>query len=152
MKKLFTLLVFAAGLTITASAQYGNDRYGNQSGYPTNQSNDNWNYGQGQRSKDYGYNNDRGYDNRGNNDRRYNNRRQREEEYRRQQEIDRMNQQCDQQVEVYRNDRSMNPYERNRRIQEVEYERQQKQKAFGKGMVVAGIAAIIIGSIFAHGN
>jgi len=158
MKKIFTLILFAAGISLTASAQYGNDRYNNNQGRNDGyQSGDNRSYGDRQQSNNnYGYNdrgyNDRGYNNRGYNDRRYNDRRQREEEYRRQQEIDRMNQQCDQQIEVYRNDRSMNGYERNRRIQQVEYERQQKQKAFGKGLVVAGIAAIIIGSIFAHGN
>lgn len=146
MKKIFTLILFAAGVSFTASAQNGNDRYNNQDRYPVNQSGDNWNNGNQQQSRDYGYN-DRGY-----NDRRCNERRQRNDDYRRQQEYDRMNQECDQKVEVYRNDRSMNNYEKNRRIQDVEYERQQRSKSFGKGLVVGGIAAILLGVLLSHGQ
>lgn len=144
MKKIFTLMLIAAGMFSfnAASAQYRNDRYGNQNSYPVNQSNGQWNNNGHQQNKDYGYDNNR----RRNRD--YN----RQEEYRRQQEYDRMNQQCDEQIQVYRNDRSLNRYERDRRIQQVEYERQQKSKVFGKGLVVGGIAAIVIGAIFAHGN
>ena len=61
-----------------------------------------------------------------------------------------MNQQYDQRENGYRNDRSLNSYERQRRIDAVERERQQKQKSFGKGLVVGGIAAIILGAIISN--
>lgn len=144
MKKIFTMILVAAGLLSfsAASAQYRNERYGNQNGYPVNQSNGQWNNDGPCQNKDYGYDNQR----RRNRD--YN----RQDEYRRQQEYDRMNQQCDERVEGYRNDRSLTRYERDRRIQQVEYERQQKAKSFGKGVVVGGIAAILIGVLIGGGR
>ncbi|MES1225200.1 MAG: hypothetical protein ABUT20_57485 [Bacteroidota bacterium] len=156
MKKIFTLFLVAAGLLSfnAASAQNRNDRYGNQAGYPVYQQGGQWNQHGGQQSNGQwdqsGRNQSRdyGYDNR----RRRNNDYNRQEDYRRQQEYDRMNQQCDERIEGYRNDRRMDNYERNRRIQEVEYERQQKAKAFGKGVVVGGIAAILIGVLIGGGR
>jgi hypothetical protein len=152
MKKIFTMILVAAGLLSfnAASAQKRNDRYGNQDGYQVNQQNSQWNQGgrhqsNGQwdqsgrnqsRERDYGYNNQRGRNN----------------DYQRQAEYDRMNRECDNRVDVYRNDRRLDNYERNRRIQEVEYERQQKAKAFGKGMVVGGVAAILIGVMIGGGR
>ncbi len=155
MKKIFTLMLVAAGLLTfnEASAQNRNKRY-DQGGYQVNQPNGQWNQNDrhqsnGQwdqngrnRSKDYGYNNQKGR----------NNDHQRQEDYRRQAEYDRMNQECDQRIEGYRNDRRIDRYERDRRIQQVEYERQQKAKAFGKGMVVGGIAAILIGVLIGGGR
>lgn len=156
MKKIFTMILVAAGLLIfnAASAQNRNNRYENQGGYQVNQPNGQWDqssnqYPNGQwdqnrryESRDYGYNKQR----RRNND--YN----RQEEYRRQAEYDRMNQECDSRIEAYRNDRRLDRYERDRRIQQVEYERQQKAKAFGKGVVVGGIAAILIGVLIGGGR
>ena len=155
MKKIFTIFLVAAGLLSfnAASAQNRNNRYGNQGGYQVNQPNGQWNQNGGQQSndqwnqdgrrqsndqwnqngrhqsKDYGYNNQRGRNN----------------DYQRQAEFDRMNQDYDRRIDGYRNDRRMNGYERNRRIQEAEYERQQKARSFGNGMVVGGIAAIVLG-------
>jgi hypothetical protein len=156
MKQIFTMILVATGLLFfnAASAQNRNDRYGDDDRYRVNQPNGQWDQSRNQssngqwdqkrryESKDYGYNKQR----RRNND--YN----RQEEYRRQAEYDRMNQDCDNRIEGYRNDRSINTYERNRRIQEVEYERQQKAKAFGKGVVVGGIAAILIGVLIGGGR
>lgn len=138
MKKIFTLVLVATGLALTASAQNRNDR-DNRQAYPVYQQHDNRNRNDQYPSRDYGYN-DR--DNRG----------RRNDEYNRQAEYDRMNQQCDQRIAGYRNDRSLNRYERDRRIQEVEYERQQKAKAFGKGVVVGGIAAVLLGVLIAGGK
>jgi len=144
MKKIFTLMLVAAGLLSfnAASAQNKNNRYGNQGGYQVNQPNGQWNQNGRNQSKDYGYNNQRER----NND--YN----RQEEYRRQAEYDRMNQDYDRRIDGYRNDRRLNRYERDRRIQEAEYERQQKAKSFGKGMVVGGIAAIVLGVLIGGGR
>ena len=160
MKKIFTLFLFAAGLTFTASAQYGNDRYNNQNSYPAYQPDQNRSYGDRQQSNNYGYgdrqqsNNNYGYSDRGYNDRGYNdrgyNRRQRNDDYRRQAEYDRMNQQYDQRINVYRNDHSLNRYERQQRIEQAERERQQKAKSFGTGVIVGGIAAIILGAIISN--
>jgi len=161
MKKIFTFILVAAGLSFNAaSAQNRNNGYGNQGGYQAqqtsnqwnqggrnqsndqwdqnrrNQSNDQWDRNGRQQSRDYGYNNQRGRNN----------------DYQRQAEYDRMNQDCDRTIEVYRNDRSLDRYERNRRIQQVEYERQQKAKAFGTGMVVGGVAAILLGVLIGGGH
>ncbi|MEO7307997.1 MAG: hypothetical protein ABIR78_07710 [Ferruginibacter sp.] len=171
MKKIFTMILFAAGLSFAASAQNWDGSH-NQNPYPVYQQNDNWNQNGQQQSRDYGYNNRRGrnddynrqrrnddYNRQGCNDD-YNrqgrnddyNRQGRNNDYNRQAECDRMNQEYDRRIDVYRNDRRMNGYERNRRIQEAEYERQQKNKAFGTGVVVGGIAAILLGVIIAGGR
>ncbi len=134
MKKIFTLILVATGLTFAASAQNRNDRYNDQDRYQVDQQNDYRNYNDRNQSKDYGYND----------------RRNRNDDYRRQAEYDRMNRDYDRRIDGYRNDRRLNRYERNRRIQEAEWERQEKAKAFGKGMIVVGIAAIVLGSIFSH--
>jgi hypothetical protein len=149
MKKIFTFILIAAGLSFNAaSAQNRNERYHDQDRYQVNhtsnnwdrngrnQPNGNWNRSDRNQSMDYGNNNNR----RGNND------------YERQAEYDRMNRDCDNRIDVYRNDRRIDNYERNRRIQEVEYERQQKAKAFGKGVVVGGIAAIVLGVLISGGG
>ena len=166
MKKIFTLILFAAGLSFAASAQNRDDRYDNQDRYPVNQNDENGSYGDRQLSKDYGYNdrryndrrcNDRGYNDRGYNDRGYNDRRQRNEEYRRQAEYDRRNQQWDNGNngygnDGYGNDRSNNGYGNNRSMQDNDQQSQQKTKAIGKGLIVGGIAAILIGAVLSHGH
>ncbi|MEO6252484.1 MAG: hypothetical protein ABIO79_04230 [Ferruginibacter sp.] len=154
MKKIFTMILFAAGISLAASAQNRDDRYNNQQSYPVYQQNDNWNQNGQQQSRDYGYSNRRGRNddyNRHRRDDNYN-RHRRNDDYNRQAECDRMNQEYDRRIDVYRNDRGMNGYERDRRIQEAEYERQQKNKAFGTGVVVGGIAAILLGVIIAGGR
>ena len=149
MKKIFTLMLVAAGLLTfnEASAQNRNKRY-DQGGYEVNQPNGQWDQGgrnqtNGQwdqngrnRSKDYGYNNQKGRNN----------------DYQRQAEYDRMNREYDNRIDGYRKDRRLDRYERDRRIQEAELERQQKAKAFGKGVVVGGIAAILIGVLIGGGR
>ena len=161
MKKIFTLILFAAGLSFAASAQNRDDRYNNQDHYPVNQNDENGSYGDRQRSEDYGYNdrryNDRRCNDRGYNDRGYNDRRQRNEEYRRQAEYDRRNQQWDNGNngygnDGYGNDRSNNGYGNNRSMQDNDQQSQQKTKAIGKGLIVGGIAAILIGAVLSHGH
>ncbi|HMK04982.1 MAG TPA: hypothetical protein VK489_12350 [Ferruginibacter sp.] len=137
MKKIFTLILVAAGLSITAaSAQNRNDRYNDQDRYQVDQPNDNWKNSERNQSRNYG-NNDR---------------RERNVDHRRQAEYDRMNRDYDRRIDGYRNDRRMNRYERDRRIQEAEYERQEKRKAFGNGVVVGGIAAIVLGVLIGGGR
>jgi len=137
MKKIFTLILVAAGLSFNAaSAQNRNDRYNNDDRYQVNQPNDNRNYNERHQSKDYGYNNQKGRNN----------------DYKRQAEFDRMNRDYDKRIDGYRNDRRLNKYERDRRIQEAELERQQKAKSFGTGMVVGGIAAILLGVLIGGGK
>ena len=137
MKKIFTLILIAAGLSFNAaSAQNRNDRYNNDDRYQVNQPKDNRNYNERHQSKDYGYNNQKGRNN----------------DYNRQAEIDRMNRDYDKRIDGYRNDRRLNRYERDRRIQEAELERQQKAKSFGTGMVVGGIAAILLGVLIGGGK
>jgi len=142
MKKIFTIILVAAGLLSVnaATAQTWNGRDNNQGSYPVYQQNDQWNSNGGQQSREYGYNNRRG---RHNND--YERQRQYEYERQRQAEFDRMNRDYDRRIEGYRNNRRMSRYERERQIQQAEYERQERAKSFGKGMVVGGIAAIVLG-------
>jgi hypothetical protein len=138
MKKIFTMILVAAGLLSfnAASAQNRNDRYNKQDRYQVNQPNNNWDNNRRNQSKDYGYNDQRGRNN----------------DYQRQAEFDRMNQEYDRRIDGYRNDRRMDKYERNRRIQQAEQERQQKAKSFGTGVVVGGIAAILLGVLISGGG
>ncbi len=133
MKKIFTIALFAAGLTFTASAQNRNDRYNNQDHYQVNQS-ENRNYSGQQQSQDYAYND----------------RRQPNGDYSRQD--DHMNQGYDKRNDGYGNDRSPNRYERNGRIQQTEQGRQQKAKSFGTGVVVGGIAVVLLAALLSHGQ
>ncbi len=51
---------------------------------------------------------------------------------------------------AYNNDRSLNSYERDRRINVAEQERQQKARSFGSGLAVRGIAGILLGVLIGH--
>lgn len=151
MKKIFTMIVFAAGVSFAASAQNRDDRYNNDR-YPADQQNNNWNQDDRRQSKEYG---DRQQskecgDRQQSRDYGYSNRNRRNVDSRGQQEYDRMNRDCDRRIDGYRNDRRMNSYERDRQIQQAEYERQQRNRSFGTGLVVGGIAAIILGAIISH--
>jgi hypothetical protein len=151
MKKIFTLILVAAGLSFAASAQNRDVRYNDDDRYQgqqqndnwnrndRNQSNDNWDRNDRNQSRDYGNNNRRG---RNNND----------YERQRQAEYDRMNRDYDRRIDGYRKDRRMDRYERERQIQQAEYERQERRRSFGKGMVVGGIAAIVLGVLIAGGK
>ena len=139
MKKFITLLLFAAATISQAPAQSKNYKgfdYNNQDRYQVNQQNDNWKNNDHHQSKDYGYNDRKG----------------RNDDYKRQADYDRMNREYDSRIDGYRNDRRLNKHERDRRIQQAEQERQQKAKAFGTGMVVGGIAAILLGVLIAGGK
>jgi len=128
MKKLLIIAIAAFSFT-AASAQNRNDNY-RQDRYPADQRNDGW------YNKDQRQSNDHGY---GRND-----------DCNRQAEFDRMNRQYDQRIDGYRNDRSMNRYERDRRIREAEMERQQQSRSFGKGMIVGGVVGVLLGAILSH--
>ena len=139
MKKFITLILFAAATISQASAQSKNHKdngYNNQDRYQVNQHNDNWRNNDRKQSKDYGYNGNKG----------------RNDDYKRQAEYDRMNREYDSRIDGFRNDRRLNRYERDRRIQQAEQERQQKVKAFGTGVVVGGLAAILLGVLIAGGK
>ena len=133
MKKL--IIILAAVLSFNAVTAQGrnNNRYNDKDRYQVST------------TGEYHHNNndqwrDRGYNNNG-----YNN-----DKYNRQVEYDRMNRQYDQRINGYRNDRSINSYERQRRINEAERERQQKAKSFGTGLVVGGLAALVLGAIISN--
>ena len=61
-----------------------------------------------------------------------------------------MNQQYDLEINGYKNDRSLSSYERDRRIHGAEQERQQKLKGFGTGVVIGGIAVVLLGALIGH--
>jgi hypothetical protein len=130
MKKIFTFILFAGALSFNAaSAQNRNDPYNDNNRYQVNHQKDNGNHYGWNKSKGRGYNKDKG----------------RDYDYRRQVEYDRMNREYDNRIDGFRKDRTLNRYERNRRIQQAEQERQEKAKAFGTGVVLGGIAAILLG-------
>lgn len=138
MKKLIIILTAVMSFN-AATAQNRNGGYnnGNDRHQQTQVQSNRDNNGRGQWD-DRTYNNNRRNDQYGRND-----------QYNRQAGYDRMNREYDQQVTVYRNDRSLSQYERQRRINEVERQRQEKAKSFGKGLVVGGLAAILIGVLAA---
>ncbi len=139
MKKLMIILIAALSFN-ASSAQSRNDSHKGQDRYQVNQTKDN------RYNNDQGHSNDYAY-NKSNN---YNNSKSRNDDHNRQAEYDRMNQQYDQRVNGYRNDRSLNTYERDRRINEAEQERQQKSKGFGGGLIVGGIAGVLLGLLIGH--
>ncbi|MGC4099797.1 hypothetical protein [Ferruginibacter sp.] len=125
MKKLIIIAIAVFSIS-AASAQNRNDRFNKQDDrYQAVQVKDDWS-----KSKDYSY--DR------------NNDRERQEAY------DRMNHDYDKRISDYRNDRSLNKFDRDRKIREAEMERQQKSKSFGKGLAVGAIAGILLGAILGH--
>ena len=90
-----------------------------------------------------------GYHTRSQNNGYYDNGRNYNESYRRA-EIARINRDYDQRVNRYRNNRYMNSIERERRIREMEYERNQRLKSFGGGVVVGALATLVLGAILSH--
>jgi Ni/Co efflux regulator RcnB len=130
MKKLIIILIAALSFN-AVSAQNRNASYSDR--HQATQVRDNWNNNQ-DRSRDYAYNNNG----------------RRNDQNNRQAEYDHMNQQYDQRISGYRNDRSLNSYERQRRINDAEKERQQKVKSFGTGVVIGGLAAILLGAIIGN--
>ncbi len=137
MKKLIIILIAALSFT-AASAQSRKDSYNRPDHNQVNQTWDNGYNNDQHRSNDYAYNNNNAY-NKGRNDDRS-----------RQAAYDHMNQQYDQRIDGYRNDRSLGSFERDRRIKEAEQERQEKSKSFGNGIVTGGIAGLLIGILAGH--
>ena len=133
MKKLIIILIAAISFN-AASAQSRNDSYHTKDRRQVTPTRDNSNYNDQYRANDYAYNNNSGR----NDDRNH------------QAEYDRMNQQFDQRINGYKNDRSLSRYDRNRRIHEAEQERQQQSRSFGTGLVVGGIAGLLFGVLAGH--
>ena len=133
MKKLIIILIAAVSFN-AASAQGWNDSHRKQNRNQVTQTRDTRNYNEQSYSKDYAYNNNNGqkYD------------RNRQADY------DRVNQQYDQRINGYRNDRSLSGYDRDRRIHGAEMERQQSLRPFGGGAIVGGIAGFILGVLVSH--
>lgn len=137
MKKLLVILIAALSFT-AASAQNREDSYNRQDRYQGNQIRDNRYPNDQHRSNDYVYNNNNAYN------------RDRSDDHSREAGYDRMNRQYDQRTNGYGNDRSLGGYERNGRTSEAEHGRHQKSKAFGNGMIVGGIAGVLIGVLAGH--
>lgn len=133
MKKLIIILIAAISFN-AASAQIRNDSYHTPGRRQVTQTRDNSNYNDQHRSNDYAYNKNNG----------------RNDDRNRQAVYDRMNQQYDQRINGYRNDRSLSRYDRDRRIHEAEQERQQQSRSFGTGLVVGGIAGLLLGVLAGH--
>ena len=158
MKKLYILVIAMISVSSLFAQNHSRNDYGND-GYRND--NKQWGYSQqnngrndyrkdgydknnqqpvyNQQNKDY---NDRNYLN---NDHYYNGQQQQMQERDRRAAIDRVNHDYDQRINMYRNDRSLNGYERNRRIAQAQRERQQKIGSFGKGIITGAIVGVIAG-------
>jgi len=134
MKKLYILVI----AMISVSSLFAQDHSRNNYQKDTYRNNDK----QQAYSQPYKNYNDRAYTN---DDRYYNGRQPQIQEKDRRAAIDLMNRDYDQRISRFRNDRSLNAYERNRRIAEAQRERQQKIGSFGKGMVTGAIVGLIAG-------
>jgi len=157
MKKLYIFFI----AMISVSGLFAQDRSRNNYEKDNEQNrNKDWNYThQNDTYKDNAYSNDDRYynrqpqiqeqDRRYSNDGRYYNKQQPQiQEQDRRAAIDRVNRDCDQQINRYRNDRSLNPYERERRIAQIQQERTQKINSFGKGVITGAIVGLIAGVLF----
>ena len=134
MKKLYILVIAMISVSSLFAQDRSRNNYGNE---PYWNDNKQWVYNQ--QNKD---NADRAYSN---NDRYYNGRQQQMRERDKRAAIDGVNQDYDQRINQFRSDRSLNVYERNRRIAEAQRERQQKIGFFGKGIVTGAIVGLIAG-------
>lgn len=123
MKKLLIMLISVFALGAATFAQNGHGKRGQNDRYESPSYKDGHN-----KSKDsYGDHKNARYD------------------QGRQAEWDRINRDYDRRIDEYRNDRRMSKYDRDRRIHELERERQQKANSFGKGLVIGGVAGVLIG-------
>ncbi len=134
MKKIFTFFIAIATVSFASAQSYRQpdrsyaDR--NEKHYSDNRYNKN--------VHDYDYRNSNyNNDNYGNYN--YNDRR-------RQEQIGRINRDYDQRIDVCRNDRRISQRERERRVYQINTERNQKLKSFGAGAV----AGIVLGAILSH--
>ncbi|MEP7277364.1 MAG: hypothetical protein ABI813_01865 [Bacteroidota bacterium] len=113
--------------------QKENDRNGNKGWAYTRQNNNNF--------KDSRYSNDDHY---------YNRQQPQIQEKDRYAAIDRVARDYGQRINGYRNNRSMKPYERIRRIAEMQRERDQKINSFGKGVITGAMAGLMAGVLFSN--
>lgn len=132
MKKLIIILIAAVSFN-AASAQSMNASYHKQDRKQVIQTRDPRNYNNQSYSKDYAYNN---------NEQKF--------DRNRQADYDRINQQYDQRINGYRNDRSLSAYDRDKRIHAAEMERQQSLRSFGGVAIVGGIAGFLLGVLVSH--
>jgi Ni/Co efflux regulator RcnB len=132
MKKLIIILI--AAISFNAVSAQSRDSYTKEDHGQATQTRDDNRYNNRQPSKAYAYNSNYGRDND----------RNRREEY------DRVNRQFDKKIEAYRNDRSLNPYERDRRINEAGQQRQQALCSFGNGAIAGGVAGLLSGILTGH--
>ena len=128
MKKLIIILI--AAMSFGAVSAQSRDDYRRQD--RQTQTNDYNNYS-AQRSNSNEYNN-------------YN----RDNDRNRREAYDHMNQEYDQRVAECRNDRSLSRRERDRKIREIEQERQASMRSFGNGAIVGGIAGLVVGLLIGH--
>ncbi|MEO6837474.1 MAG: hypothetical protein ABI261_08725 [Ginsengibacter sp.] len=133
MKKLIIILIAAVSFN-AASAQSWDNSNRKQDRKQITNTGDTRNYNDQSYSKDYAYNNNNGQKY----DRKF------------QADYDRINHQYDQRIYGYRNDRSINTIERDRRIRAAEMERQQSLKSFGGGAIVGGVAGFLLGVLVSH--
>ncbi len=139
MKKLYIFFIAMISMSTLFAQDRGRNNY-----QKDNYSRDNK---QGAYQQQQDNNKDRGYSN---NDHYYNGKQQQMQEKDRRAAIDRVNRDYDQRISRYRNDRSMNPYERDRGIAEAQRERQQQINSFGKGAIAGAIVGLIAGVLFSH--
>ena len=140
MKKLY-ILVIALVSTGSLFAQ-DHDRNHGQKDNDRNNQQQQWSH-----QEQYGGYKDQGHQN---NDRYYNERQEQMREQDRRAAIEGVNRDYDQRIYGYRNDRSMNRYERERRIAQAQRERQQKIGSFGKGMVAGAVVGLLAGVLLSH--
>jgi len=139
MKKLYVFFIAMISMSTLFAQNRGKNNYqkdnysqdNKQRGY--NQQNDNY--------KDRSYSNDDHY---------YNGKQPPIREKDRRAAIDRVNRDYDQRISQYRNDQSINSYERDRRIARAQSERQQQINSFGKGAIAGAIVGLIAGVVFSH--
>jgi len=139
MKKLYILVI----AMISVSSLFAQDHSRNNYQQDTYRNNDK----QQAYSQPYKNYNDRAYTN---DDRYYNGRQPQIQEKDRRAAIDLMNRDYDQRISRFRNDRSLNAYERNRRIAEAQRERQQRIGSFGKGLITGAVVGLIASVLFSH--
>ncbi len=131
MKKVIIILIAVVSFN-AASAQNPKDNHQQKDRKQVTQKRDNHNYNDPSRSNGFVYNNGQQGDRKG------------------QADYDRINQRYDQRINGYRNDRSLNTKERDRRIHQAEMERQKSLAGFGTGAVAGGVVGFLLGVLVGH--
>ena len=142
MKKIFTFLIAIATVGFASAQDYRRQDHSfnewNEKQHSSADRHDN-RHDDNAYSKEYGpynYNNGRYND-------QYN-------ERRRQEQIDCINREYDQRINTYRNNHRMSQRQRDRRIYQLNVERNQELKPFGTGAVVGAVAGFVLGTILSH--